>query len=274
MHMQTIIDALNKENANQPLLFKGVPSIGLSDIQLFLNLYQSVLFPGVFFSVDHSSISEYYHHILEKLEHHTSKIIGGLECFEPDQSKALSLKILNHLSSLKYQLRKDINAIFDGDPAANTLEEVVLAYPSFEAIMIYRIAHQLSCMNLSLFARMCASIAHRRTGIDIHPKAKIGESFCIDHGTGIVIGETAIIGNNVKLYQGVTIGALSVSKKQKNTKRHPTIENDVTIYARTTILGGDTVIGAGCIIGGNVWLTSSVPPNSKVYAKALLNEFS
>ena len=133
--------------------------------------------------------------------------------------------------------------------------------------MTYRIAHELTKLNLNLFARMCSSIAHRKTGIDIHPKAVIGHSFCIDHGTAIVIGESAVIGNHVKLYQGVTIGALSVSKNQKNKKRHPTIEDNVTIYARTTILGGNTVIGKNSIIGGNVWLTSSVPENSKIYNK-------
>ena len=133
--------------------------------------------------------------------------------------------------------------------------------------MVYRIAHQLTKHNCPLLARTCAGIAHRNTGIDIHPSAKIGHHFCIDHGTGIVIGETAIIGNHVKMYQGVTIGALSVSKKQKDSKRHPTIEDNVTIYAGATILGGKTVIGEKSIIGGNVWLTKTVPKNSKIYNK-------
>jgi serine O-acetyltransferase len=154
------------------------------------------------------------------------------------------------------------------DPAANTPEEVILSYPGFYAISVYRLAHVLYELKIPLLPRMVSEYAHSKTGIDIHPGATIGKSFYIDHGTGIVIGETSIIGNSVKIYQGVTIGALSVEKNLANKKRHPTIEDNVIVYSGSTILGGNTVIGHDTIIGGNVWLTESVPPHSVVYHKA------
>jgi len=166
-------------------------------------------------------------------------------------------------------LAKDILAAYDGDPAAHCIDEILLSYPAAYAITAYRAAHELHRIGVPLIPRMLTELAHSRTGIDIHPGASIGESFFIDHGTGVVIGETTIIGNNVKLYQGVTLGALSFPKDEKGRllrgqKRHPTIEDRVVIYAGATILGGDTVIGEGSIIGGNVWLTESVPPGSRV----------
>ncbi len=165
----------------------------------------------------------------------------------------------------------DIDAIFEGDPAANSKKEVVRSYPGFFAIAAYRIAHELHLMGVNDIPRIITEHAHSKTGIDIHPGAIIGKSFCIDHGTGIVIGETATIGNHVKLYQGVTLGALSVRKKDANNKRHPTIQDDSVIYAGATILGGKTIIGKGSIIGGNVWLTKSVPEESKIYYQAKMN---
>jgi serine O-acetyltransferase len=159
----------------------------------------------------------------------------------------------------------DAQAILAGDPAAKSIDEVLLAYPGPYAIAIYRLAHQILGLGVPLIPRIMTEIAHSRTGIDIHPGAQIGKSFVIDHGTGIVIGETTQIHDNVKLYQGVTLGALSVHKALQNTKRHPTIESDVVIYANATILGGDTTVGTGSIIGGNVWLTESVPPRSRIY---------
>ncbi|MCS7088539.1 MAG: serine O-acetyltransferase [Thermoflexales bacterium] len=162
----------------------------------------------------------------------------------------------------------DAQAIYEGDPAARSLEEVIATYPGLCAIAAHRIAHWFFERQVPIFPRMLSEIAHQRTGIDIHPGAKIGHSFCIDHGTGVVIGETTVIGNRVKLYQGVTLGALSVSKALARSKRHPTIEDDVVIYANATILGGETVIGHHSIIGGNVWLTESVPPYSVVYHRA------
>jgi serine O-acetyltransferase len=163
---------------------------------------------------------------------------------------------------------EDAHAILNSDPAAKSIEEVVTAYPGFFATFVYRIAHLLCQQQCILLSRFFTEYAHSKTGIDIHPAAKIGHPFAIDHGTGIVIGETTVIGDHVKLYQGVTLGALNVSKSIASTKRHPTIEDGVVIYAGATILGGSTVVGAGSIIGGNVWLTYSVPPNSVVYHKS------
>ncbi|HYG03908.1 MAG TPA: serine O-acetyltransferase EpsC [Chryseosolibacter sp.] len=163
------------------------------------------------------------------------------------------------------KLNQDVEAMFDGDPAAKSRAEVIRTYPGFYAIAAYRIGHALHQLGIALVPRIITEIAHSKTGIDIHPAATIGSHFCIDHGTGVVIGETTLIGDRVKIYQGVTLGALSVSKADAERKRHPTIENDVVIYAGATILGGETVIGHDSIIGGNVWLTKSVPPHSKIY---------
>ena len=169
------------------------------------------------------------------------------------------------LPNIYAQLRIDAESIASGDPAAESLDEVIAAYPGFLAIAMHRIAHELARCDIPVLPRLVAELAHGRTGIDIHPRAKIGESFCIDHGTGIVIGETAVIGDHVKLYQGVTLGAISVDKNYAGAKRHPTIEDRVVIYANATVLGGTTVIGHDSVVGGNVWLTSSVPPFSFVY---------
>lgn len=162
----------------------------------------------------------------------------------------------------------DAEAILAADPAARTLEEVMAAYPGFFATVVYRVAHQVFNQGLQTLARFLSEFAHSKTGIDIHPGATIGHSFVIDHGTGIVIGETSIIGNSVTIYQGVTLGALNVSKENAASKRHPTVEDNVVIYAGATILGGETFIGRDSIIGGNVWLTYSVPANSIVYHKS------
>jgi|LauGreDrversion4_2_1035121.scaffolds.fasta_scaffold09122_3 serine O-acetyltransferase len=170
-----------------------------------------------------------------------------------------------HLPEFHAVLLEDAQAIYTGDPAAKSVDEVILAYPGFLAIAVYRIAHWLHQQKIQIVPRMLSEYAHRLTGIDIHPGATIGRSFVIDHGTGIVIGETTIIHDNVKIYQGVTLGALSVDKSMADTQRHPTIERDVVIYANATILGGKTVIGAGSIVGGNVWITESIAPGSRVY---------
>lgn len=161
----------------------------------------------------------------------------------------------------------DAQTIFAKDPAAKTLEEVLYSYPGFFAISVYRFSHQLWEQDLKLLARTISEYAHIKTSIEIHPGAQIGDDFAIDHGTGIVIGETAIIGNNVQIYQGVTLGALSVKKEEAFIKRHPTIEDNVIIYANSTILGGQTTVGRDSIIGGNVWLTYTIPSNSVVYHK-------
>lgn len=179
-------------------------------------------------------------------------------------------RLIEALPAIKTTLQHDILAAYEGDPAARSIMEVVMSYPGLQAIMVHRIAHELYEAKVPLIPRIMAEHAHTLTGIDIHPGATIGSGFFIDHGTGVVIGETAIIGRHVKLYQGVTLGAVSFPKDKdgnpiKGIKRHPEVEDDVTIYAGATILGGDTVIGAGSEIGGNVWLTHSVPAHSRVY---------
>ena len=161
----------------------------------------------------------------------------------------------------------DARAIYEGDPAAGSVEEVIISYPGFYAILVYRIAHALDHLSVPVMPRMLTEYSHGKTGIDIHPKAKIGKSFCIDHGTGIVIGETTEIGDFVKIYQGVTLGAISVSKEKASLKRHPSIGDFVTIYSGATILGGKTNIGHHTVIGGNVWLTHSIDPYSVVLNK-------
>lgn len=187
-------------------------------------------------------------------------------CTELDKTRVNNF--FQHLPGIYELLLEDAHAILNSDPAAKTIEEVITAYPGFYAIFVYRMAHLLCQQKCTILSRFFTEYAHSKTGIDIHPAAKIGRSFAIDHGTGIVIGETTVIGDHVKVYQGVTLGALNVSKSIASTKRHPTIEDGVVIYAGATILGGSTVVGAGSIIGGNVWLTYSVPANSVVYHKS------
>lgn len=178
----------------------------------------------------------------------------------------------NDLPNIRAKLIKDADAMMAGDPAAISNTEVIRTYPGFYALAVYRFANKLFHLDIPLVPRILTEHAHGKTGIDIHPGATIGDNFCIDHGTGIVIGGTAHIGNNVKIYQGVTLGALSVKKEMASTKRHPTIKDNVVIYAGATILGGKTVIGENSIIGGNVWITKSVSPNSRVYYKGLGQE--
>ena len=183
--------------------------------------------------------------------------IENSHCFKLAEHTALAL--LEELPEIKRKITLDVEAVFKGDPAARSKEEIILSYPGLEAILIYRIANFLYTNGVPIIPRIMSEYIHGKTGIDINPGATIGESFFIDHGTGIVIGETTVIGNNVKIYQGVTLGALSVKKELKNKKRHPTIEDDVTIYAGATILGGETTIGKGSTIGGNTWVTHSIP---------------
>jgi serine O-acetyltransferase len=186
------------------------------------------------------------------------------ECGDCDNKK-IAKAFFDGLPELYEILNTDIQAIFNGDPAARSEFEVVRTYPGFYAISFYRLAHTLVKLDVPLLPRILTEHAHSKTGIDIHPGAEIGEYFHIDHGTGIVIGETSQIGKHVKLYQGVTLGALSVAKNMADTKRHPTVEDNVVIYSGATILGGMTIIGHDSIIGGNVWITASVEPHSTVY---------
>jgi len=193
--------------------------------------------------------------------------------FPPGWSEEVVLRLFKALPNVRRVLNTDVLAAFDGDPAARSVEEIVFSYPAIEAITAHRVAHVLYQEQVPMIPRIIAEYAHSRTGIDLHPGASIGESFFLDHGTGTVVGETSRIGNNVKLYQGVTLGALSTRRRECEQdgfmkQRHPTLENDVTIYAGATILGGDTVVGAGSVVGGNVWLVSSVPPGSKIFGRA------
>jgi len=191
---------------------------------------------------------------------------------DPDVSRLAIDKVVTLLSRLPHvreKLSGDVRAAYEGDPAAKTFGEIILSYPGLFAIAIYRVAHELYHLDVPLIPRIMSEYAHRCTGIDIHPGAHIGDNFFIDHGTGVVIGETTEIGDNVRLYQGVTLGALTFRKDVdgrilKGGKRHPTIEDNVVIYAGATILGGNTVVGRNSIVGGNVWLLESVPPNTTV----------
>jgi serine O-acetyltransferase len=219
---------------------------------------------------------ERVHHIARELIREVEKSIvfsvrqGGFSCGNDGCHAAAELIVddfFDELPAIRHALILDMKAAFKGDPAAKSEEEVILSYPGFEAITVHRLAHFFWESQVPLIPRMMSELIHSRTGIDIHPGAEIGESFFIDHGTGVVIGETTVIGRDVKLYQGVTLGALSVKKELAHKKRHPTIEDNVTIYSGATILGGETVIGKNSVIGGNVWITHPVPPDSTVYIR-------
>ena len=192
----------------------------------------------------------------KSIQHDENSQVKESHCFGLAEKAAFAL--IEAIPEIRKLAKLDAIAAFNGDPAAKSGDEVIVSYPGLQAIIVYRIAHFLHECGVPVIPRIMSEHIHSRTGIDIHPGAKIGESFFIDHGTGVVIGETCIIGKNVKIYQGVTLGALSVKKSLQNKKRHPTIEDDVTIYANATILGGETVIGKGSVIGGNSWITESV----------------
>lgn len=193
-------------------------------------------------------------------------VLVDLACWDTEKPcKKLWENYVEKLPRILERLNLDAEATVNCDPASLSIEEVYMAYPGFYAIAIYRLAHELYAEGFPLVPRLMTEYAHRQTGVDINPGALIGDSFHIDHGTGVVIGETAIIKNHVKIYQGVTLGGLFVAKNLQKTKRHPTIENNVTIYANATILGGETIIGENSLIGGNSWLTASIPDNSTVF---------
>jgi serine O-acetyltransferase len=246
-----------------------------------VSVCQELLFPGYFGSQGLSGESLRLHvlsrmaWLQEVLTEQIRRAFGhGNKLDEPccttDKDAAdCAASFLVRFAKVREILAMDIDAAYDGDPAARCKDEIIFSYPSAYSVMVYRIAHELHKLGVPLIPRIMTEHAHHRTGIDIHPATSIGTRFFIDHGTGVVIGSTAIIGDNVKFYQGVTIGAFSFDKDGngnliRNTKRHPTIEDDVVVYAGATILGGDTVIGRGSIIGGNVWLTHSVPPGTRV----------
>jgi serine O-acetyltransferase len=240
------------------LLFPGyIGAQGLTGASLGLHVESRMVWL-------HEVLTEQIHRAIG----HATKVCEGCDLPESDASECAA-EFLARLPDLREVLATDVEAAYEGDPASTSIDEIIFSYPSIYAVMVYRLAHQLFKMKVPLIPRIMTEHAHHRTGIDIHPGTRIGSRFFIDHGTGVVIGGTAIIGNNIKLYQGVTLGAFSFDKDAsgeliRNTKRHPTIEDDVVIYAGATILGGETVIGRGSVIGGNVWLTHSVPPGTRV----------
>lgn len=283
--LPTIVDSL-VESSRNPQLFAHVDAEVIPSTEKALEIIQRakrLLFPGYFnngqpmdnnqleygiglettrlFEILAESIAMSIRHDCQRYQ------LVCTQCQQRGQREAVSF--LEHLPEIRRILTTDVQAAYDGDPAAKTIDEVIISYPGILAITIHRIAHQLWQQEIPLLPRMMSEYGHSITGIDIHPGATIGESFFIDHGTGVVIGETSKIGERVRIYQGVTLGALSLPKEEveqlRQEKRHPTIENNVTIYAGATILGGETVIGAGSVIGGSVWITSSVPPGTKVF---------
>ena len=243
-----------------------------------LRQIRAVIYPGYF---GKSSVSrngaEYYvgEQVMEVHEALSGEIFKALQgCHENqgiedchEKAEEFSLSLLETIPEIREKLAMDVQAAYDGDPAASSLDEVIFSYPGVFAVTIYRIAHELDQLRIPIIPRMMSEYVHRETGIDIHPGAEIGDSFFIDHGTGVVIGETTEIGNNVKIYQGVTLGALSFkggAGDMRHRKRHPTVGDNVVIYAGATILGGKTVIGHDSVIGGNVWIIDSLPPRTKV----------
>jgi len=201
---------------------------------------------------------------IDQLESTLCEILQSLEGIYAVHSDSIVRSFIDQLPNIYHALLLDAKAIYHGDPAAVSVDEVILGYPGFYAIAIHRAAHELYSLGFPLLPRLLSEHAHEQTGIDIHPGAQIGRSFFIDHGTGIVIGETALIGNRVKIYQGVTLGALVVQKHLSSRKRHPTLGDNVVVYANATILGGETEIGHDSVIGGNAWVTESIPPFSIV----------
>jgi len=238
----------------------GAPSLVREQAEEFVKRTLSFLFPH-FEESGHEghSLNDEYAHIEAILNQVVTPLLNPeASCY------SINATFKQKLPSIRELLLEDAHAIFENDPAAESTDEVILAYPGFLAIAVHRIAHAFYECSVPFFPRLLGEYAHRMTGVDIHPGARIGRRFSIDHGTGIVIGETTEIGDSVRIFQGVTLGALSVDRSLTGKKRHPTIGNNVVIYAGATILGGETVIGEGSVIGGNVWLTRSVPPRSAV----------
>lgn len=248
-----------------------IGNAGRTRVITLIDTLRSALFPGIYETVpvEPGSIDVFISARLRDVGITLRALLETSLSMDTDPDQIVT-QFLEALPEIRALLALDIQAAYDGDPAARFQEEILLSYPGFEAVMIYRFAHVLYALGVPVIPRIMTEYAHQRTGIDIHPGAVIGRRFFIDHGTGVVIGETCVIGDNVKMYQGVTLGARSFDLDEhgnpvKEIKRHPDIEDDVIIYSGATILGGDTRIGRGSVIGGNVWLTHSVPPYSKVY---------
>jgi serine O-acetyltransferase len=259
--------------------FDPIPS--RESVVAIINQFREIVFPGYFSKEKldpvnlRYSLGQAVSHFFDNLSHQVSLSVRH-ECFRHDRPCArhtekgyeVALEVLRAIPELRKTLAADVQAAFDGDPAAKSHDEIIFSYPGMYALTVYRLAHQLYELDVPLLPRIMTEYAHSHTGIDIHPGAEIGKRFVIDHGTGVVIGETTVIGNNVRIYQGVTLGALSLPREMvaelRYQKRHPTIEDNVIIYSGATILGGETVIGANATIGGSVWLTESVPANTRV----------
>lgn len=267
-------------NTEEMLLPKGKCSLPSRSVIIELvRELRAVLFPG-YFRIDTGACAfpEYYAgSLLNNLYDALKEQIEIAILYQGEKKEKAQLRaeeitgqFVKRLPEIQKMLLKDVQAGFDGDPAAKSKEEIIFSYPGFYAIYVYRIAHELYLEKVPFIPRIMSEFAHGKTGIDINPGATIGEYFFIDHGTGVVIGETTKIGNNVKIYQGVTLGALSTRMGQQlaDVKRHPTIEDNVTIYSNSTVLGGETVIGENTIIGGNTFITESIPANTKVSAKS------
>ena len=280
--VQRLLTSCNTEKCFQHLDSSPIPSRdAVSDI---LHRARCILFPG-FFTLNVLASSNLEYCLKEEMsalyKEMSKQIILATrhDCLRSDQpcaaceesGHARALQFIQTLPKLRQILATDVRAAMEGDPAAKSYDEIITSYPGLFAISVQRIAHELYKLKVPRLPRAMTEYAHSFTGIDIHPGAHIGRSFFIDHGTGVVVGETTEIGNRVRLYQGVTLGALSMPKEAvehfRDKKRHPTIEDDVIVYSNTTILGGETVIGARSTIGGNVWITESVPPDTKVYLK-------
>ena len=274
-----IIDECNDDKCNSHIDYEQLPS--KTAVIEILHKLRAVLFPGYFNNEKLDPVNLRYYvgqtvsELFDMLSEQISRSIRhdcfkfNLECTEcTERGYENALALLESIPELQRKLAMDILAVSEGDPAAKSYDEIIFSYPGVFAVTVYRIAHQLYHLGVPLLPRMMSEYVHGETGIDIHPGAEIDERFVIDHGTGVVIGETAEIGKNVRIYQGVTLGALSVPKgkidEMKGRKRHPTIEDEVIIYSGATILGGDTVIGTRSVIGGNVWITESVPPDTQV----------
>jgi serine O-acetyltransferase len=259
--------------------YEPIPAEGY--VAELIDKFREILFPG-YFSRDRldpanmkyslgQTVSVLFDTLSEQIAHHVRHdcLRYDLPCTECEQSgKTKALAMLESIPDIRKVLATDVQAMFEGDPAAKSHDEIIFSYPGIYAILVHRVAHRLFEMGVPLLPRIMSEHAHSVTGIDIHPGASIGQRFVIDHGTGIVVGETTQIGKNVRIYQGVTLGALSLpadaGTRYRGKKRHPTIEDDVIIYSGATILGGETVIGARSVIGGNVWITQSVPPDTTV----------
>ena len=270
-----IVDTYDSEDGINHIEGPNLPSRDMV-VEIATN-FLDVLFPG-YYEKKELSRGDLTYYIWEKIAfiyHHLSrenfKSLKSVYGKQEDDRKLTKLSIeitfsiLNQIPEIRDKLRGDVSAAFEGDPAAKSLDEIILSYPGAEAIAVYRVAHEIHLLKVPFIPRIMTEYAHSKTGIDIHPGATIGEHFFIDHGTGVVIGETTEIGKNVRIYQGVTLGALSIKKDasgniERGKKRHPTIKDNVIIYAGATILGGETVVGEDSVIGGSVWLTESVPP--------------